>query len=98
MGPVMAANTVYVFFDTTCPHCAELWNASQPLLGKLKMVWMPIGLLRPSSLPQGATILAGADPGKGMTQNVARALARGRGHRAGASAWPRPCPTRWWPR
>jgi hypothetical protein len=38
MGPVMAANTVYVFFDTTCPHCAELWNASQPLLGKLKMV------------------------------------------------------------
>ncbi|HOY36689.1 MAG TPA: thioredoxin fold domain-containing protein [Piscinibacter sp.] len=79
MGPVMAANTVYVFFDTTCPHCAELWNASQPLLGKLKMVWMPIGLLRPSSLPQGATILAAADPAKAMTENEASVLQRGGG-------------------
>src|SRR5207253_7755305 len=25
-GPVMAANTVYVFFDPTCPHCAALWT------------------------------------------------------------------------
>ena len=79
MGPVMAANTVYVFFDTTCPHCAELWNASQPLLGKLKMVWMPIGLLRPSSLPQGATILSAADPAKAMTENETSVLARGGG-------------------
>lgn len=79
MGPVMAANTVYVFFDTTCPHCAELWNASQPLLGKLKMVWMPIGLLRPSSLPQGATILSAADPAKAMTENETSVLQRGGG-------------------
>ena len=47
IGALMAASTVYVFFDTTCPHCAELWGASQPLLNRLKMVWMPIGLLRP---------------------------------------------------
>jgi len=79
MGPMMAANTVYVFFDTTCPHCAELWNASQPLLGKLKMVWMPIGLLRPSSLPQGATILAAADPAKAMTENETSVLQHGGG-------------------
>ena len=60
----MAANTVYVFFDTTCPHCAELWTAPQPLLNRLKMVWMPIGL-RPQSDPQGATILACARPRQG---------------------------------
>ena len=24
VGPMMAANTVYVFFDPTCPHCAAL--------------------------------------------------------------------------
>jgi thiol:disulfide interchange protein DsbG len=69
VGPIMAVNTVYVFFDTTCPHCAELWAASQPLVGKLKMVWMPIGLLRPSSGPQGATILAASNPAAAMTEN-----------------------------
>lgn len=79
IGAVMAANTVYVFFDTTCPHCAELWNASQPLLNKLKMVWLPIGLLRPSSLPQGATILSAADPAKAMSENEASVLQRGGG-------------------
>ena len=79
IGAVMAANTVYVFFDTTCPHCAELWTASQPLLNRLKMVWMPIGLLRPQSGPQGATILAAADPAKAMTENETSVLARGGG-------------------
>lgn len=79
VGAVMAANTVYVFFDTTCPHCAELWNASQPLLNRLKMVWMPIGLLRPQSGPQGATILAAPDPAKAMTENEASVMARGGG-------------------
>ena len=79
IGAVMAANTVYVFFDTTCPHCAQLWTASQPLLNRLKMVWMPIGLLRPQSGPQGATILAAPDPAKAMTENETSVLARGGG-------------------
>lgn len=79
VGALMAANTVYVFFDTTCPHCAELWSASQPLLNRLKMVWMPIGLLRPQSGPQGATILAAPDPAKAMTENEASVMARGGG-------------------
>mgnify|MGYP002361561983 CR=1 FL=1 len=85
MGPVMAANTVYVFFDTTCPHCAELWNASQPLLGKLKMVWMPLGLLRPQSLPQGATILGAANPVAAMNENETSVLNRGGGITASTS-------------
>lgn len=75
VGSVMAANTVYVFFDTTCPHCAHLWEASQPLLGKLKMVWMPLGLLRPQSGPQGATILAAPDPAAKMSENEKSMLA-----------------------
>ncbi|WP_341888597.1 DsbC family protein [Variovorax sp. YR752] len=79
VGAVMAANTVYVFFDTTCPHCGELWKASQPLLNRLKMVWMPIGLLRPQSGPQGATILAAPDPAKAMSENEASVMARGGG-------------------
>lgn len=76
VGAMMAANTVYVFFDTTCPHCAELWASSKPLLGRLKMVWMPVGLLRPSSTPQGATILAAPDPAAAMQENETLVLER----------------------
>jgi len=76
MGSVMAANTVYVFFDATCPHCAALWASSKPLLTKLKMVWMPIGLLHRSSAPQGATILSAADPAAAMAENEASVLER----------------------
>lgn len=76
LGPVMAANTVYVFFDTTCPHCAHLWEAARPLQGRLKFVWMPVGFLRPVSLTQGATILAASDPVAAMSQNETRLMAR----------------------
>lgn len=76
VGPMMAAHPVYVFFDTTCPHCAHLWESVKPLLGKVKLVWMPVGLLRPQSTPQGATILAAANPAAAMAENEARLTAR----------------------
>jgi len=76
VGPVVAANTVYVFFDPSCPHCAELWERSRPLAGRLKMVWMPITLLRSSSDAQGATILTAADPISAMSENEALVLER----------------------
>jgi thiol:disulfide interchange protein DsbG len=76
MGPMMAANTVYVFFDATCPHCAALWMSAKPLLKRVKMVWMPIGLLHRSSTPQGATILSAADPAAAMTENETSVLER----------------------
>ena len=79
VGTVMAANTAYVFFDTTCPHCAHLWQAAQPLLGQLKMVWIPIGLLRPQSGPQGVAILGAADPAAAMKENEASVITGGAG-------------------
>jgi len=85
VGAVMAANTVYVFFDTTCPHCAHLWSASKPLLTKLKMKWMPIGLLRAQSEPQGATILIAADPAVAMEENESKVLANTGGITAAAT-------------
>jgi thiol:disulfide interchange protein DsbG len=78
-GPVMAANTVYVFFDPTCPHCAALWNNARALQTRLKIVWMPIGLLRSSSGPQGATILSAQDPVAAMNENETSVLAHGAG-------------------
>jgi thiol:disulfide interchange protein DsbG len=76
IGAMMAANTVYVFFDPACPHCAQLWMSAKPLLSKLKMVWMPIGLLGKSSLAQGATILAAPDPVAAMDQNEISVIER----------------------
>jgi len=84
-GPVMAANTVYVFFDPTCPHCAQLWTNAKSLSTKLKIVWMPIGLLRSSSAPQGATILASPDPAAAMNENETSVLAHGGGITANQS-------------
>lgn len=78
-GAMMAANTVYVFFDTACPHCATLWMAAKPLQSRLKMVWMPIGLLGRGSTSQGATILAAPDPVAAMNQNELSVLERGGG-------------------
>jgi thiol:disulfide interchange protein DsbG len=71
VGSLMAADPVLVFFDPQCPHCAELWKASQPLLGKLRMVWLPVGFLRPTSSQQGALMLAAKDPAATMTEHEA---------------------------
>lgn len=78
-GAVMAANTVYVFFDPACPHCAVLWANSQPLQNRLKFVWMPVALLGMGSLAQGATILHAADPVKAMAENEASVKVKGGG-------------------
>jgi thiol:disulfide interchange protein DsbG len=75
-GSLMAANTAYVFFDTTCPHCAHLWEAAKPLQNRLKVVWMPLAFLRPLSLSQGAAILAAARPAEAMAENERKLLAR----------------------
>ena len=79
VGPMMAAQVVYVYFDPACPHCAQLWNATQPLKDKLRIVWVPVGFLRSTSAGQGATILAAADPSAAMTRNEASILERGQG-------------------
>lgn len=78
-GPMMSAHTVYVFFDTACPHCAQLWANLQPLAGSVKVVWMPVGLLRPQSLTQGVAILGAPDPVAAMRQNEASVLNHGGG-------------------
>ena len=84
-GPIMSSHTVYVFFDTTCPHCAHLWQNAQTVAGQLKVVWIPIGLLRPQSTPQGATILAAADPVAAMNENEASVANHGNGITASTS-------------
>jgi thiol:disulfide interchange protein DsbG len=75
-GSVVSANQVFVFFDPQCPHCAALWTSSQPLLRKLKMIWMPVGFLRRESTPQGALLLSAKDPVATMTEHEALLTSR----------------------
>lgn len=84
-GPIMSSHTVYVFFDTTCPHCAHLWQNAQTVAGQLKVVWIPVAFLRPQSLPQGATILSAADPIAAMNENEASVANHGNGITAATS-------------
>ena len=82
VGTPMSARTVYVFFDAQCPHCAVLWQAAKPLKSQAKFVWIPVGIINPSSTAQGATLLAAKDPVALMDEHEASML----GKRGGISA------------
>ncbi|MDO9073897.1 MAG: thioredoxin fold domain-containing protein [Rubrivivax sp.] len=78
VGQAMAAREVRVFFDPQCPHCATLWAASRPLHDRIRMVWMPVAFIGPTSGPQGALLLASADAAGAMDQHESL-LAAGKG-------------------
>ncbi len=75
VGALMGANPVYVLFDPQCPHCGHLWQASQPLLGKVKFVWVPVSFLNGKSTAQGAAILSAGNPAEFMSAHEASILA-----------------------
>ncbi|MGQ0709021.1 MAG: DsbC family protein [Rhodoferax sp.] len=76
VGALMSAHTVYVLFDPQCPHCGRLWQTSQPLLGKVKFVWIPVAIMGDKSTAQGATILSAPNPAEAMAQHEESLLAR----------------------
>ena len=75
VGALMSASPVFVLFDPQCPHCGHLWQTSQPLLGKVKFVWMPVSFINGKSAPQGAAILADSNPAEFMAAHEASLLA-----------------------
>ena len=75
VGALMSNTTVYVFFDSQCPHCGHLWEAAKPLQAKVKFVWIPVGWINPSSTSQGAALLTAANPGALMSEHEASLLA-----------------------
>jgi len=84
VGSQMSARTVYVFFDAQCAHCGALWNAAKPLKSQVKFVWIPVGLLNPSSTTQGAALLAAKDPAATMDEHETSLLAKQGGISAGS--------------
>lgn len=85
VGTLMSANPVYVLFDPQCPHCGHLWNAARPLQNNMKFVWIPVAILGPKSLPQGAALMQAADPVQAMNDHEQSLLAGQGGTSASAS-------------
>ena len=84
VGSAMSTRTVYVFFDPQCPHCNALWLAAKPLKSQAKFIWIPVGLMNPSSTAQGATLLAAKDPVASMDAHEASMQAKAGGISAGS--------------
>lgn len=84
VGAPMSARRVYVFFDPQCPHCARLWQDSKQLHDQVRFTWIPVSIMRPVGMQQGATLLHATDPVGAMNLHEA-ALTAGRGGIAGAS-------------
>jgi thiol:disulfide interchange protein DsbG len=76
VGSMMAAKTIYVFFDPQCPHCGHLWEAAQPLANQLRMVWIPVAFIGAKSSTQGAALLASQDPVAAMTAHEKSLLSK----------------------
>ena len=88
VGALMSANVVYVFFDTQCPHCGHLWEASAALHKKVKFIWIPVRMISPISLAQGAALLTAVDPAALMSEHEASLLAGKGGISASSSIAP----------
>ena len=88
VGAMMSTKAVYVLFDPQCPHCGRLWEASQPLLGKVKFVWVPVAIMNAKSTSQGAALLGASDPAALMTTHEKSLLGGSGGISASASAPP----------
>lgn len=76
LGSEMSVRRVFVFFDPQCPHCAALWQAAKPLKSQARFIWIPVGLLNPTSSVQGAALLAATDPVAAMDQHEASLSAK----------------------
>jgi thiol:disulfide interchange protein DsbG len=85
VGALMSAHTVYVMFDPQCPHCGHLWEQSLPLHTKARFVWMPVAFINAKSAPQGAALLAAANPVEAMSAHEASILAGTGGTSASSS-------------
>ncbi|GAB3683740.1 thiol:disulfide interchange protein DsbG [Salinisphaera aquimarina] len=65
------APTLYVFADPNCIYCHHLYQQVEPLVkaGRLRIHWIMVGVLGPSSVGRAATILKAKDPAADLARN-----------------------------
>ncbi|MFP4559849.1 MAG: thiol:disulfide interchange protein DsbG [Thiohalorhabdus sp.] len=60
----------YVFTDPNCPYCNALWKANQPYYEEgLQVRYLPVAMLKESSLGKAAAILEDEDPAEAMRRH-----------------------------
>ena len=69
VGSPMATTRMVVFFDPQCPHCGNLWRATEGLRGKARMLWVPVAILNRASATQGSAILVAPNSEEKMTEH-----------------------------
>lgn len=72
-GPTHPKAVIYAFMDPNCVYCHFAWEAMRPYVrAGLQMRWIPVGILKPSSGPKAATILAATSPRQALSMNERR--------------------------
>lgn len=63
-GDSKAPKVVYVFSDPNCPYCHTFWKQARPWVdsGKVQLRHIMVGVIRPSSKAQAATLLSAKNP------------------------------------
>ncbi len=63
-GQANAEKIIYVFNDANCPYCHTFWQQARPWVdsGKVQLRHIMVGVIRPSSRGQAATLLQSANP------------------------------------
>lgn len=64
---------VIVFFDPNCSFCHKLYESFAPLVqaGRLRVTYVPVGFLKPSSAGKAAAILTAHDPAAALAYDEA---------------------------
>lgn len=73
-GPVRARRSALVFLDYNCPHCRRLEQELARLRARdpdIRIIAMPVALLRPSSGTAARSVVAAAGLGKGNALHAA---------------------------
>ncbi len=68
-GPANSTKRLVIIFDANCPMCAHQWEALQPYLSELRIHWVPIAFIAPSSARLGGSLLAASNPAAALAYN-----------------------------
>lgn len=65
------APVLYVFADPNCIYCHRFYKQAEPLVksGKLRIRWVMVGFLKPTSMGRAAAILSSDNPAGALVRN-----------------------------
>ena len=68
-GPANSKKRLVIVFDANCPMCARQWAILRPYLSVLRIHWVPIAFIAPSSARIGGALLGAHHPAAALAYN-----------------------------